>query len=46
MLSTGIIMKFSYEKKLGTASGPEDFYTFILNFKLHITLRDVFNGGN
>ena len=46
MLSTGIIMKFSYEKKLGTTSAPEDFYTFILNFKLHITLSDVSNGGN
>ena len=39
-------MKFSYEEKLRTTSGPEDFYTLILNFTLHITLSDVSNGGN
>lgn len=39
-------MKFSYEEKLRTTSGPEDFYTLILNFNLHITLSDVSNGGN
>ena len=46
LLSTGVIMKFSYEEKLRTTSGPEDFYTLILNFNLHITLSDVSNGGN
>lgn len=43
-LNTGIIMKFSYEK--GVTYGPEDFYTFSLDFSLHVSLRGVSKGSN
>lgn len=39
-------MKFSYEKELSDTSGLEYFSTFIPNFNLHISLRDVSKDGN
>ena len=46
MLSTGLIVEFSWEVELGITSGPEEFNTFNLDFNLRISLRDFCKGSN